>query len=219
MADPRFIGEWRSEGSLLVAGFSTRPRKIWTPGTYGSKIHAISICSSDAGANLVALWQMKEMTLQANMGTGAFVDGGGGADTITRSSGSFVSDGWVVGDMIWVSGATTLANDFVVQLTAVAAGTLTFATAIVNTAENFPSGSTIYKAIRRGTYSVPANSGVTSVVAGSMLNSTNLPSVFSGSDAFILVPAGYVLAMSCGTAPATAEILSVIVEGGDYAAP
>lgn len=217
--DPAFCSTWRSEATLLHNGLSTRPRKIWTPGAYGSRIHQILISSSDAGANVVTLWVMQQVTSQANMGTGAFVDGGGGSDTITRSSGSFITDGWEVGELIWVDKPTTLTNGFVTQLTAVASGTLTFATGTVGTAENFPSGSNIYRAVRIGTSSITANAANTNVVGGVVLNSTRIPGVFAGADQHVMLGANQVLALSAGTALATAENLGVVVGGGDWGAP
>jgi hypothetical protein len=73
----------------------------------------------------------------------AFVDGGVSDDTITDSASGFVTDGFEVGDLITVAGATTAANDFTIELTAVAAGTLTFATATVDTAEDGIANMTI----------------------------------------------------------------------------
>lgn len=64
-----------------------------------------------------------------------FVDGGAGDDTITRTTGSFITDGFEIGDWIQVFNATTGANDFAVKLTAVVALTLSFVTGTVNTGE------------------------------------------------------------------------------------
>jgi len=73
----------------------------------------------------------------------AFVDGGVGSDTITDSASGFVTDGFQVGDTITISGATTEANDIEVELTAVAAGTLTFATGSISAEEAGAVGMTL----------------------------------------------------------------------------
>lgn len=82
--------------------------------------------------------QIAEDTYTSNL---AFVDGGGSEDTITDDGSNFVTAGFAPGDKIQVFGSTTAANDTAflagVALTAVAAGTLTFATGTVNTAEAF----------------------------------------------------------------------------------
>ena len=65
----------------------------------------------------------------------AFVDGAAGDDTITDSADGFVTAGFITGDLITVTGATTSANNTTYTLTNVAAGTLTMATASIDTAE------------------------------------------------------------------------------------
>ena len=147
MADaPIFIDPFRVEQAVLIAAHSTTIAiRGWLSGASGSRIHGISVANSDSGGNTAILYHAEAMTLQSAMSTGAFVDNGGSADTLTRASGSFIDDGWLVGDRMWVHAPTTLANGFFVTLTAVAALTLTFATASVDTAENLPTGSIIYR--------------------------------------------------------------------------
>jgi hypothetical protein len=70
-----------------------------------------------------------------NPATFTFVDGAGGDDTVTRASGSFITDGFVVGGKMVVRSASTPANDGSYTITGVAALTLTFATASFNTGE------------------------------------------------------------------------------------
>ncbi len=77
----------------------------------------------------------------------AIVDGGGGSDTITDSGSGFVTAGFEVGDLIVVSGATVAADNFTVELTGVAAGTLTFATGTVDTGEGAGELITVQEAL------------------------------------------------------------------------
>lgn len=64
-----------------------------------------------------------------NVDTLTFVDGGGGDDTITRATGSFVTDGFKVGGQVTVVNSSGGTNDGTYTLTAVAATTLSVATA------------------------------------------------------------------------------------------
>lgn len=213
---PRFLADPRAEQLQLVPAFSTRPRILWTPGENGSRIHAINIAGNDAGANKVQLAIARALTLSANMGSGAFVDGGGSSDTITRSAGSFVTDGWKVGDRIVPNGATTVANDFEAILTAVAALTLTFATATVDTAEAFASGTKLFKLLKLGYVDVAAGSGLPSVVAVSGLSTTQMPMLDASPDRYIeLGPDDYLFA-NVNTALGTGEIVDVVAFGADY---
>jgi hypothetical protein len=88
--------------------------------------------------------QIAEDTYTSNL---AFVDGGGSSDTITDDGSNFITAGFAPGQMIYVYGATTAGNDTAFQngvaLTAVASGTLTFATGTVNTAEAFAATTRI----------------------------------------------------------------------------
>jgi len=68
-------------------------------------------------------------------------------DTITRSTGSFVTDGFVAGDILMLFGATTSANDTAVTgayVSTVTALTLTLETgAAIDTAEAFAAGTVL----------------------------------------------------------------------------
>lgn len=70
-----------------------------------------------------------------NPPTFTFVDGAGGDDTVTRASGSFITDGFKVGGQMTVRNATTSANNGTYTITGVAALTLTFATGTFDTGE------------------------------------------------------------------------------------
>ena len=72
----------------------------------------------------------------------AFVDGGGGSDTITDSGNGFVTAGFEATDKIRIIGSASNDGDY--QLTNAAAGTLTMATALL-TAETASESVTIYQ--------------------------------------------------------------------------
>ena len=72
----------------------------------------------------------------------AFVDGGGGSDTITDSGNGFVTAGFEATDKIRIIGAASNDGDY--QLTGAVAGTLTMATALL-TAETASESVTIYQ--------------------------------------------------------------------------
>jgi hypothetical protein len=65
----------------------------------------------------------------------SFVDGGAGNDSITRTTGSWITDGFQVGDWIQVFNATTGGNNFLRKILTVSATTLGIATGSVATAE------------------------------------------------------------------------------------
>lgn len=77
----------------------------------------------------------------------ALVDGAGGSDTVTDSGSGFVTAGFEVGDLIIVSGATDDSDNVLVELTGVAAGTLTFATGTFTTGEGAGALITVQEAL------------------------------------------------------------------------
>jgi len=106
---------------------------------------ALKLSTGLRNAMLGTVAQPKAIATNGIMsGTLAYVDGGGSSDTITTTAGSFITEGFAPGDVIYTYGSTTSANDLNgVTLTAVAAQTLTFATGTVDTAENFANGTVL----------------------------------------------------------------------------
>ena len=105
-------------------------------------------------------------------GTYTYVDGGlGVADSITDSANGFISAGLSPGDKIYTKGSTTAANDMVgVTLTAVAAGTITFATATVDTGQAF-AATTILTACKGGSLKDTFKDGILKIYSGSQATS------------------------------------------------
>lgn len=107
-------------------------------------------------------------------GNMAFVDGGAGEDTITDSGNGFVTAGFSPGDLIYIYGATTAGNNLAgVELTAVAAGTLTFATAKVAAAEDFPATCHIV-ACKGGSLKDVFKDGILKIYSGSQPSSPDV---------------------------------------------
>lgn len=67
--------------------------------------------------------------------TFTYVDGGGGDDSVTRASGSWIDDGFVVGGQMTTQNSNTPANDGTYIILSVVALTMTFATASFDTGE------------------------------------------------------------------------------------
>ena len=116
------------------------------------------------------------------IGTGdlVYVDGGGGIeDSITHSASGFVTAGFAPGDLIYTYGSTTAANNMSgVALTAVTAGTLTFATATVNTGEAFVAATYIV-CCKGGSLKDVFKDGVLRIYSGTQ--PTNADTAFAGT--------------------------------------
>jgi hypothetical protein len=107
------------------------------------------------------------------IGTGdlAYVDGGAGEDTITHSASGFITAGFSPGDLIYTYGSTTAGNNLVgVELTAVAAGTLSFATGSIAAAEGF-AATTYIVCCKGGSLKDVFKDGVLKIYSGSQPSS------------------------------------------------
>lgn len=216
-SSPIFIGSFENQRVCLVAGHDVRPRLGWLAGTSGSRIHLINGASSDAGANDVTMYVGAALTLASAMGVGTFVDGAGGDDTITRTTGSFVADGWKVGDRVLNQDATTLSNDFTAILTGVAAATLTFATGTVGAGEVMPSGCKLYRANILSVQEVAITAGtVTGTAAHDFLNATAIPGLDASPNKYLILGPNEGLFFAAGTLLGAAERIDILVSGGDY---
>lgn len=75
-----------------------------------------------------------------------FVDGGGSDDSITDDGSGFITSSFCPGDILYVQGATTPANDSAltgITITGVVAGTLTLPTGSVDTGEAGAAGTVV----------------------------------------------------------------------------
>ena len=146
----------------------------------GQRVYDVVVTSTDTVANALLVWEGVQTSLYANMGTVTTTATTNA--TITRTTGSFLTDGWNVGDGVTMLGAVSAANNGLRGIvTAVTATTLTLngvPTGMV--AETEAAGFRLIKTTQRDPVIVPANAGnATSVSAVN----TNVQVVGSGQDA------------------------------------
>lgn len=111
---------------------------------------------------------LTEGILSSNL---AYVDGGASDDTITDDGSNFITQGLAPGMKIYTYGSTTAGNDMNgVTLTGVTAGTLSFATGTVDTAEGFAAG-TVLVACKGGSLKDVFHDGVLRIYSGSQPSS------------------------------------------------
>ena len=109
----------------------------------------------------------------------AYVDGGESADSITDSGSGLVSSGFCPGDTIYTKAPTTAGNVFgPVTLLTVVAGTMTFVTGTVNTAEAFPAGGFVIS-FRGGSLADIFHDGILRIYSGTQ--PTNADTAYAGT--------------------------------------
>lgn len=214
---PTLIGAYKNGFVRLKPGHATRPRLIFQAGENGARLHALSAVHTAAGANTVLLYAGERLTQQANMGTGTLVDGAGSSDTLTRTGvNSFVADKWAVEDLMLVRGATTLANDFLVPLTAVAALTLTFATGTVaGSNEVLPAGAELWRLTQLNRSTLAANAGNAAGTKALDLLTADKDMIDAAPDRFMTLGPNVGLFAAVGTTLSSA-IVDISAFYGDY---
>lgn len=214
---PLFITSYKTANLQLINLYGSRPRIMVTAGSYGSRVHAWRSSSDSATLDTLEVFVGKKVTDQADMGVGAFVDGAGGSDTLTRTVGSFINDGWRVGEWLFVQGSGTLANDFRVQLTGVSTVTLTFATGTVDTAENMVGGGQLIRASRIASIPVPPKAGQNYTKTVNILNPEYIVSNYP-QELFLMLQAGDIVLVRLGSSLSVGETIDLEMEYGDYSA-
>lgn len=206
---PIFVGTYRSEPKSLRPANASNPLVAFKAGASGSRVHSVSLASSDTAARDVSVYHGKLLTSASNMGTTAFTTG-----TLTRNSGSFVTDGWAVGDTALPSGSTTLSNDKLLTVTAVASGTLTFSE--TQTAETFASTALLYRVGRLTTHNVPATAGYVNSIPSVDGLGDNSGTVDDSPNRYVTLGANDCLAFASGATITAAKQIDIVVDGGDY---
>lgn len=103
----------------------------------------------------------------------AYSDNGASPDTITDSSNRFITAGFRVGDAITTTGSSTASNDISsVTLTAVAAGTLSFATGTLSATEAFLA-ATVVTSNNGGSFKTLFQDGVLEIYSGNQPSSAD----------------------------------------------
>ncbi len=127
----------------------------------GTAVMDLLAWSSDSVANNVIVWEGLQTTLYANMGVAATTATTNA--TVTRTTGSFVTDGYTVGDNVMLFGSAGAANNGVVlTVTAVATLTLTFNGVPASFSANTEAaGFRIVRVHKRSTVPVAAGAATT----------------------------------------------------------
>lgn len=147
--------------------------------TGGQRIIDGSISSTDATPRSLLLYLASLLSLFANMGAPTVT----GTNAINRTAGSFITDGWQVGDSAMGFGYTTAANNGVMAIvTAVTGSGLTFnGTPFTN--ETIPAGFRLFRVSQKTRKPIPANSGNTDILPPiPLLGGPQDPTALLGSD-------------------------------------
>lgn len=136
----------------------------------GQRVYDITISSSDAVANALTLLEGAQKTLYVNMGVATTTATTNA--TITRTTGSFITEGYLIGDSVMPFGAVASAENGVAgTLTSVSATTLIFNGVPTGWAANTEgAGFRLFRITKRAPVSIPANAGIATSVSAMSAN-------------------------------------------------
>ncbi|MBI4968167.1 MAG: hypothetical protein HZC25_08635 [Rhodospirillales bacterium] len=216
-ANPAYVGNYRTEQLALVPEFGTRPRVLWRAPSdtalRGSRIHAMTYANSTGSARTVDQMLGKVLSKGADMGTPAIA----GLNAITRDAGSFIADGWRVGQRLALQGATTVTNDALAIITAVTATQISFAASTFSANENLPSTIELIRVTQLHTTNVAASSGFADgspSVSG--LNNSMMPAIDQSPGRFLTLGSGELLLARINSAAPANTAVEITAFGGDY---
>lgn len=218
MLDGQLPGQWKAYNTSITAGNTTlakilvdesQPRilpaitgETALPGetavrqrvlTGGQRIIDGNICSTDGTARSALIYIGTVLTRQANMGAASIT----GTNTINRDVGSFLTDGWKVGDTLMPFDMLTAANNGVVaQITAVTAIAITVnGTPFSN--ETLPAGARLARISRRTQRAIAINAGNADATPPvQLIGGQQDPSAFQPPDAGIALGKDDIIAVA-----------------------
>ena len=138
--------------------------------TGGQRVYDMVATSTSGVDNAIILWDGVQLTLYANMGTATTTATTNA--TVTRTVGSFITDGWKVGDSAMCFGSAGASNNGNVAIvTGVTATTLTFSGVPSGFSANTEAaGFRVIRVTRRAWTQVPANFGNATAVSALLPN-------------------------------------------------
>lgn len=138
-----------------ITGELGAPQRVLTG---GQRVVDGGFASNDGTARDIYIYTGKQMSLYADMGAPTIT----GSNTINRTGGgSFITEGWQIGDAAMLFGATNTANNgLLLVITGVSASALTV-NGVPLTNETLPVGARVIRVARRTTKNLPLNAGNT----------------------------------------------------------
>lgn len=154
----------------------------------GCAVIDLPVFSSDSALKDINLFIGTIRTTQDAVNTGVMATTAAGNSTITRISGSFITDGWKVGDqcMLFTPDNTaqvaTAVDGIASTITAVAALTITVNGVTLAAATPLTAGTRLVSVTKKFTASIPINSGNTNAIASANLLNNSMDGAALRSD-------------------------------------
>lgn len=235
---PIFVGGMRNNDIQFTAA-GAKTQVLFQAGPNGSRIHSAYMTQDDTTTSVMQLYRGVILTdngrplpqgpypgqgWSAQMNCGALTPvltlTNTTNSTITRTNGSFITDGWNVGMLLGViNSADNIQNQVMPShVTSLTATTLTFTGAIFQAASGTPTPAMqLVRCTPLWNVAMVSGAGVTSAVAQINLLSTAVgTSLLAAPDGFITLGPNELLLVFCTTLPAANKCITVTAHAGDY---
>jgi len=170
-AQASFVNATGTAGKIVVQPQPAASPGSTSPAFYGGcTVIDLIAASTDSADKDFLIYNGKILTTQDTTNTGNLTVSG--QNTLSRAAGSFISDGWTVGDDVMIFTAqgtaqvTTGIDGVLCTITAVTAGALTFSgTPLASGTNVLTAASRVFRVTQLMKRKVPLNSGNTNAIA------------------------------------------------------
>ena len=225
---PLFISRFDNQTTSFVnAGATVQP--VWTAGRFGSRIHLVNVVGNGVGSNPIDLFIGKVITDNARafpLGSSGPREKTGGktpvlsiatTTTVTRTNGSFLIDGWQVGNRIAIINEWNNVQNYTIQLlTTVVAATLTLTSAVNATDTTPPGDMQLLRCAQICSGTLTSGTGTSNTASLNLLTATLMPGLLGQPETYLVLGPHEVLLLKVAAAPGSGQSIEVLVGGGDY---
>lgn len=181
----------------------------------GTRLHALMAMNAANAANTIRRW-IGTGILSKAADMGAVGVTAGSTPTISRTVGSFLADGWLVGDGIILEGAANRENNVASQVMAVTATTLQLSAAAITTAQAANPAISLWRGVSGPLSAIAASAGAAAATPPLDLLTDNMPITDATPNRHLILGAGTALFFSLGTGLSAGQFVDIWGIGGDY---
>jgi len=212
---PQFIASYRQETFYKQAEARCRPELIFTPGTNGSRIHAISI-ANDADVEQVLYLGEAELLTEVSVNIVPGSSPSSDPWTITRlDSGNFLTDGWQWGQVMSFDQSVhpNNRNDSRIQTSSSTA--LTMKPTGVSITQQLGVTAKLWRFKNWWNITLPMRSGFDGKAIVSALDETQIPSLDLSGDRYLVIKKALWARLPNNKEGDTGNVI-INIMGGDY---
>jgi len=216
---PIYVARYPIQGYSFAAADSTNWRLLaLSPSPNGCRVHYLNAAQTEGTARNLSIGIGRRLSSPTNFGATKTVTT---QNTINRASGSFITDGWRVNDIVMLANNTDLFTDANHSAFGVVSSVSATALAVTGTpfTNQGPMSDSLhlYKVALQTMHNVPASAGNSnSVPSVAALGTTQWPMIDGSPGRFLTLGPNDILVGQLGTAMTTTSRTDVTVGLGDY---